>query len=100
MFELATGPICGVTVSHRPDTRTDNIGKQEIAQWHNVGACKESSKGSQHWYELGHKNDFAAVPQKQILSKFDPAFGEPHRIAVLQHQPIAEFTSQHVADHA
>src|SRR6516162_5589749 len=99
MFELPTGPICGVTVAHRPDTRTDGIGKQEIAQWHNVGACKEPSKGSQHWHELGPKNDFAAMPQKQILSEFDPTFGEPHILAVPQHQPIAEFTSDHVADH-
>src|SRR3974377_2142939 len=99
MFELPTGPICGVTVAHRPDTRTYGIGKQEIAQWHNVGACKEPSKGSQHWHELGPKNDFAAMSQKQILSEFDPTFGEPHILAVLQHQPIAEFTSDHVADH-
>src|SRR6516165_5047547 len=98
MLELPTGPICGVTISHRPDARTDGICKQEIAQWHN--ACKESSKGSQHRYELGHKNDFAAMSQKQILSQFDPAFGEPHIIAVLQHQPIAEFTSYRIADHA
>src|SRR6516162_10432577 len=100
MFKLPTGPICAVTVAHRPDTRTDGIGKQEIAPWHNVGACKESSKGPQHRYELGHENDFAAMSQKQILSEFDPTFGKPHIFAVLQHEPIAEFTSHHVADHA
>src|SRR6516164_4682997 len=100
MFELPTGPICGVTVAHSPDTRTDGIGKQEIAPWHNVGACKEPSKGSQQWHELGQENDFAAMSQKQILSEFDPTFGKPHIIAVLQHEPIAELTSYHVTDHA
>src|SRR6516162_9826610 len=100
MFQLPTGPICGVAVAHRPDTRTDGIGKQEIAPWHNIDACKKPSKRSQHWHELGHKNDFAAMSQKQILSEFDPTFGKPHIIAVLQHEPIAELTSYHVTDHA
>src|SRR5215472_754989 len=100
MFELPTGPIRGLTVAYRPDTRTDSIGKQEIAPWHNVGTCKKPSKGSQHWHELGHENDFAAMSQKQILRKFDPTFGKPHIFAVLQHERIAEFTSHHVADHA
>src|SRR6516162_8770499 len=99
MFELPTGPICGVTVAHSPDTRTDGIGKQEIAQWHNVGACKQPSKGSQHWHELGPKNDFPAMSQNHILIEFYPPSVHPHILAVLQHQPIADFTSDHVADH-
>src|SRR5215472_2528388 len=98
MFELPTNPICSVTIAYRPDNRTDGIGKQEIAPWHNVGTCKEPSKGSQHRYELGHKNDFATMSQEQILSEFDPTFGKPHIIAVLQDEPLAEFTSHHVAD--
>src|SRR5215469_13449066 len=99
-FELPTSPICGVTVAHRPDTRTDGIGKREIAPRHNVGACKKPSKGSQHWHELGHGNYFAAMSQKQILSEFDPTFGKPDILSVLQHEPIAELTSYRVADHA
>src|SRR5215470_7588638 len=100
MFELPTSPICGVTVAHRPDTRTDGIGKQEITPRHNVGACKKPSKGSQHWHELGHENDFATMSQKQIPSEFDPTFGKSDMFAVMQHEPIAEFTSHHIADHA
>src|SRR6516162_5127082 len=82
MFELPTGPICAVTVAHRPDTRTDGIGKQEIAPRHDIDARKKPSKRSQHWHELGYENDFAAMSQKQILGEFDPTFGEPHIIAV------------------
>src|SRR5262249_31765476 len=67
---------------------------------HNIDSCKKPSKGSQHWHELGYENDFAAVSQKQILSEFDPTFGKPHMLAVLQHEPIAKFASHHVADHA
>src|SRR5215472_12484839 len=100
MFELPTGPICAVTVAHRPDTRTDGIGKQEIAPRHDIDARKKPSKRSQHWHELGYENDFAAMSQKQILSEFDPTFGEPNIPAVLQHQPIAEFTSYDVTDQA
>src|SRR5215469_14143488 len=100
MFELPTGPICGVTVPHRPDTRTDGIGQQEITPRHNIDSCKKPSKGSQPWHELRYENDFAAVSQKQILSKFDPTFGKPHMLAVLQHEPIAKFASHHVANHA
>src|SRR5215472_2876337 len=100
MFEFPTGPICAVTVAHRPDTRTDGIGKQETAPRHNIDARKKPSKRSQHWHELGYENDFAAMSQKQILSEFDPTFGKPHMLTVLQHEPIAELTSHHVADHA
>src|SRR6516225_5899287 len=77
MFELPTGPICAATVAHRPDTRTDGIGKQEIAPRHDIDARKKPSKRSQHWHELGYENDFAAMSQKQILSEFDPTFGKP-----------------------
>src|SRR5215472_7484877 len=100
MLELPTGPISGETVAHRPGARTDGIGKHEIAPWHNVDARKEPSKRSQHRYELGHENDFAAMSQKQILSQFDPTFGKPHMFAVLQHEPIAALTSYHVAEHS
>src|SRR5262252_9280931 len=100
MFKLPTGPICGETVAHRPAARTDGIGKQEFAPRHNIDARKKPSKRSEHWHELGYENDFAAMSQKQILSEFDPTFGKPHMLAVLQHEPIAELTSYHVADRA
>src|SRR5208282_146422 len=40
------------------------------------------------------------MPQEQILTELDPAFGDPQIPAVAQQQPIAEFTTYDIADHA
>jgi hypothetical protein len=53
-----------------------------------------------NWYELREKDDLAAMPEEQILTKFDPAFGDPQITAVAEQKPIAVFTTNDVPDHA
>jgi len=40
------------------------------------------------------------MPQEQILTKFDPAFGDPQIAALAQQHPVTEFTTDDIADHA
>src|SRR5208283_487287 len=40
------------------------------------------------------------MPQEQILTELDPAFGDPQIAAIAQQQPIAEFTTYDIAYHA
>ena len=40
------------------------------------------------------------MPQEQILTELDPAFGYPQIAAITEQQPLAVFTTNDIADHA
>jgi hypothetical protein len=49
---------------------------------------------------LRENDDLAAVPQEQILTEFDPAFGYPQIAAITEQKPIAKFTTDDIPNHA
>ena len=61
---------------------------------------KDPGDRAQDRYELSDEDDLAAMPQEQILTELDPAFGDPQIPAIVQQQPIAESTTDNIADHA
>src|SRR5580704_8163164 len=40
------------------------------------------------------------MPQEQILTKLDPAFGDPQIAAIAEQKPIAVLTANDIPDHA
>ena len=67
---------------------------------HAIGSSKDAGDRAQNRYELSDENDLTAMSQEQILTEFDPAFGDPQIAAITQQEPIAEFTTDDIADHA
>ena len=100
LFSLPTERIRGKPIERRPEKCADDIGQHEMGPGHAIGSGKDASDGAQNWYELSDENDLAAMPQEQILTELDAAFGDPQIAAIAQQQPIAEFTTYDIADHA
>src|SRR5665647_1242789 len=97
-FDFLTEQIGTTTEQYGPTNSTERIHDQKMRPVHPIGAGEESGVGPKKSHESPKKDDFAAVPQKQILTDLEPRLIETNVFAVSRKQADTNRTTNQVAN--